>query len=526
MNPFQERITELAKKFTVSEPFYLSSFFEQDGAKRLYDFLESVYKPEYENNFRILIVQDCADHYDYADMPGRAISTLQKYASNIDISNFFILVITNNQNIETELQQVQKFYSTDRIPLQFELIESAEDAIEFVPQDTFCVLPWMHLYVGPDGNVLPCCQGDQQFPIGNIKDRPITDIIKSPRFDQIRRNMVEGRRSKECSRCYAQEDAGLPSGRIFHNSNWKDIRLQDLDPSGKLESIDFRYFDIRLSNVCNLKCRMCSGYFSSAIAQEEIELFGKHSSVDSSLRFKQRQKNLDEILDYIPMAEKIYFAGGEPLLSDEHYKILQKLIDCNNTDLEIIYNTNFTTLHYRSINVLDLWKKFSNITIGASLDAHGKTAEYVRHGCDWNVIESNLELLKSHCPHVHFTVTSTVGILNVSSLIDLQKTWHEDQKLDISNFSLSPMIGPDHLTLTALPINYKKIFDEKIKKHIKWCAISGGTKLASQWQDLLTYMWSKDTSYNLKEFRRLSKLMDSHRSESLEQIIPELKELL
>jgi len=521
-------VLEIQQKYNCSEPLYLSNFFQPDGEKWLYDKLTALYQPVYDDNYRVLVVQDCADRYDYSDLPGTAITTLQKYASQIDISNCFILLLTGNTNIANELEQVRTLYSTDSFPIQH-YIDSTLPALLSAPitgQDTFCVLPWMHLYVGTDGNVLPCCQADHQYPMGNIEEQSIDEIAKSNKFNQLRSNMVAGIRSKECSRCYQQEDAGLGSSRVGYNLKWSHVTVDQCNADGTIDNFKPTYLDIRLNNICNLKCRMCSGYFSSAIAQEETELFGNKISVDSTLKSQQRKSNLVKILEYLPFAEKIYFAGGEPLLAAEHYEILNALIDRGNTDLEISYNTNFTTLQYRNIVVTDLWKKFSTIKIGASLDAIGEVAEYVRHGTNWKTIESNLALVKTQCPHINFTVTSTVGLLNLASLIDLQKTWHVDGLLDISKFSLSAIVGPDHLTVCALPTNHKTRLDLLIKSHITWCQENGASKLASQWNDVLNYMWSKDNSYCLTEFKRLTKIMDQHRNESLVKTIPEFKDLL
>jgi hypothetical protein len=271
---------------------------------------------------------------------------------------------------------------------------------------------------------------------------------------------------------------------------------------------------------------MCSGYFSSAIAREDVELFGNKKHVQSAIGSSQRKLALEEILNFLPQAEVIYFAGGEPLITAEHYEILDALIACGKTDVKINYNTNFTTLQYRSRSVLELWKHFSNITVGASIDAQGSAAEYVRHGTVWETIESNLELVKSQCPYVNLTVTSTVGLLNVASLIVLQKTWHESRKLDISKFSQSILIGPSHLTLTTLPTEHKNRLDTSINNHILWCHKNGAHQLADQWQNVLNYMWSTDTSYNLTEFKRLIAITDRHRGELLEKSIPELQNLI
>ena len=520
-------LLELQQKYDCSDPIYLSNFFEPNGDKWLHSKLTELYQPVYNNNYRLVVIQDCTDRYDYSDLPGVAITTLQKYTSQIDISNCFILLLTGNQKIAQELEQVRSLYSIDIFSMQYQIIDELSVPIKTSDkQDTFCVLPWMHLYIGTDGNVLPCCHADHQYPMGSIEKDSIDNIAKSKAFNQLRENMISGTRSKECARCYQQEDAGLISARLMHNTRWPDITINNVDPDGTIDKFEPIYLDLRLNNICNLKCRMCSGYFSSAIAQEETELFGNTSSVASSLRSKQRKHSLVELLNYLPMAEKIYFAGGEPLLAAEHYEILNALISCGNTDLEITYNTNFTTLQYQKISVLDLWKKFSNVSIGASLDAMGPAAEYIRHGTNWKIIESNLELVKTHCPHIDFTVTSNAGLLNVSSLIDLQKLWHVNKILDLSKFLLSTVIGPDHLTVCALPLEHKTRLDTLIKDHIVWCQNEGNEELADQWNSVLNYMWSKDNSHYLLEFKRLTTQMDSYRKESLAQVLPELKNLL
>lgn len=526
MHQFDNAIAEQQTLYNTVGPYYLSNFCHADGDNHLHNFLISVYQSEYSANFRILIVQDCEDTYDYENMPGRALCALQKHASQIDISNFFILVITGNKNISTELAQVQKLYSTDSCSIQNHVVDGIEYIATRKTQDTFCVLPWMHLYIGTDGNVLPCCTADHRFPMGNIEEQSIDNIAKSSAFNQLRKNMLSGSRNKECNRCYAQEDAGLKSSRLGHNVQWKNITRTDLKQDGSIDKFDPVFLDLRLNNICNLKCRMCSGYFSSAIAQEEAVLFNSKKSVQSSLKLQQQNLGLAEILQYLPTAEKIYFAGGEPLLAAEHYKILDVLIACGNTDLEITYNTNFTTLNYQGRSVLFLWQQFSNITVGASLDAEGDAAEYIRHGTNWNTIESNLELVKSQCPHVNFVVTSTVGLLNVDSLSRLQQRWHNSGTLDISKFQQTVMIGPDHLTVCALPLEHKQRLDQTINHHINWCKENDAKGLATQWRNVLNYMWSRDNSHHMLEFKRLTQIMDQHRNKSLVKAIPELATLL
>jgi uncharacterized Fe-S cluster-containing radical SAM superfamily protein len=356
--------------------------------------------------------------------------------------------------------------------------------------------------------------------MGNIKEQSIDSILKSKKFTVLRNNMLNNRRSKECNYCYIKEDAGLESARKNHNQRWYVS-----NPLSVIEKFNPVYLDIRLNNICNLKCRMCSSYFSSAIADEENKIFGITNNF-SAIKYQQRTASLTEILEYATCAERIYFAGGEPLLSKEHYDILHQLINCGNTNLEIFYNTNFTTLQYQNFSVLNLWNQFSDITVGASLDAQGPVAEYIRNGTKWENIESNLSLLKKYCPHVKFTVTSTVGFLTVESLINLQKHWHNSCILDINNFSLSIMVSPAHMTVGVLPNHHKQRLESIIIQHINWCQQEGAKALANQWNDVLNYMWLRDDSYYLGEFKQLTNIMDQHRKESFVNTFPEYTDLI
>jgi hypothetical protein len=160
---FDTAITDLKQKYSVIDTIYLSDFLK-NGDQWLHQQLTAAYRPAYTEQERILVVQDCADIYNYENFPGQTTLTLQKYASQIDISNSFILVVSSNKLIIDELEQARALYSTDTFPMQSHIVTGPTFVTrQHYPIDTFCVLPWMHLYVGPDGHVLPCCQADHDF---------------------------------------------------------------------------------------------------------------------------------------------------------------------------------------------------------------------------------------------------------------------------------------------------------------------------------------------------------------------------
>jgi len=519
MTKARDALESLSRQYNIIGTIDLeqSSFFE------LHSFLKSVHQECYQALDRIVVVHGAADVYDYTDAPGQNIVQLQKYAREIDISNCFIVVVSGDLDISQGLKQVRDAYAPgdtviDSIWVDTEFIKQTSPV-----QDTFCILPWIHLYVGPDGKVLPCCVADQRLPLGDIKQDSIASIMNGPAAQTLRSNMLNGLRSPECEFCYNRESHGLPGLRIGHNKTYG--HLKDPTASAVLDNFKPVFLDVRLNNICNLKCRMCSSYYSSSIAKEESEVFGKSVVRNTTMINQQRRQYLQDILTFIPSVNHIYFAGGEPLLAPEHYQIVDSVLAQNKNKVSLSYNTNLTTLKFRDRNVLDIWNNFKQISLGVSIDAEGAVAEYVRHGCEWKTVESNLFAVKTHCPHIQINIASTLGFMNVTSLIALQQRWYQQGVVLLSQFSVSMMTSPSHLTVRVLPKHHKQRLEQDIQSHIKWCN-EVDQSLSAQWQSVIEYMWSQDDSNHLSEFCRLTGILDRYRKENFAEVFPEFNDLM
>ena len=472
-------------------------------------------KDDFDPLDRIVIRQDISDEYPYVDGVGTKLIEIQKIINQVDISNCFILLVTPNTNISREIDFVTRFYSVDPNPIEYMLLDGAYKKTVKKYQNTACKKLWNHFYVGTDGNVNPCCIADHRFPMGHISDIGKNDKIKN--YAQlVRSDMSNGYRNRSCSACYEKEDQGLQSVRQVCEPANQSVRIRDLD--------------IRLNNICNFKCRMCSEYFSSAIQQETIELYGKNpvlgfEKISFDRTTKQiKDENLEKILPFLTRdLESIYFAGGEPLITREHYEILHRLIAVQNTGLAIRYNTNLSTLSYKQMNVIDIWSKFSNVTVGASIDASGAVAEYMRHGTIWSSIVDNIHIIKQRASHVKLQIASIVSSLTIENLINLQKTWIDQQLFNVDDFRVQVLTSPNFLSPAVLPQHHKDRISCIIQKHIQHFA---GTNLAKQWHDVLQWMTSNDYTYALKDFSHRTRVLDSHRKESFEKIFPEYKDLI
>lgn len=522
MIELNKALEKFKQSHKVIDTFHYSKIFQPNGEKSLYDWLKTHRKEHYTPLERLVFIQDQADVYDYQDDLGKCTQLIQKAIATIDISNCFITIITTNPLIAEELKIANQGNLNSVDLIQSVVVPGEYSPVTTVYSDTFCAFPWMHLYIGPEGDVLPCCAGNRDHPLGHIDHDEISNIYNNKNFVNLRSRMIAGKRTKECDHCWVKEDSGLASPRMTANSKY--MHLIDHIKTNPVVELKPKYIELRLNKLCNLKCRSCSAYYSSAIAQEIQEMYNVQWP---SLNNTQRKKTLDKILHLLPGIDEIYFAGGEPLLTPEHFTIINELINLDKTDVKIFYNTNFMQLSFRNQDLVEIWKKFNSVTIGASLDAYGVEAEYLRNGTKWDTIESNLAQLKSQSgTNIKFSVTSTVGFLNVESLIHLQKNWVERGLVSIDEFSLSQFIFDSYLSIQVAPYHHKIRLESIIKNHISWVKSQGSDSLAESWQQLIDYMWGEDRSHLLFEFQRITTATDQHRGQSFHKIFPQFQDLI
>jgi radical SAM protein with 4Fe4S-binding SPASM domain len=253
---------------------------------------------------------------------------------------------------------------------------------------SFCMLPLTHLHGWPDGRAYPCCLAKAEHPVGNLKEQTMLEVWNADAMKSMRKNMLADNPCKECGDCYEQESLGFTSMRNNSNKNFAHLidEIDLTDINGTHPDMKFRHWDVRFSNVCNLKCRSCGSTFSSRWYDDDVKLLENVSYPRVRYAGRTSTDIWEQMQPHIPFLEQIYFAGGEPLIMEEHNRILNTLIDNGNTQVRLIYNTNLTELKFKKENVLGLWKHFPQICVAASLDDMGNRAEVIRSGTNWNEV--------------------------------------------------------------------------------------------------------------------------------------------
>ena len=423
-----------------------------------------------------------------------------------------------------------KYNWQDRIPSYIRLEDLTEkQQHRLMSSKTFCMLPWIHLHAWPDGRAYPCCLGNAQHPVGNFKEKSMKEIWNDDAMRQMRINMLNDQPCKECSDCYEQEEYGFASMRNNSNKNFGQ-HIAEIDhtlPDGTTPNFQLHYWDVRFSNICQLKCRSCGSIFSSRWYDDDVKLWGKELRPRVSFAGRHTDDVWEQMQEHIPHLDQIYFAGGEPLIMEEHARILRLLIEKGNTNVRLIYNTNLNELRYKRESVLDLWKHFPNVCVAASLDDMGARAEIIRSGTDWAQVEQNIRDLKRECPHIDFMISPTLSMMNIWNFTRFHRYMVDQGFIRAQDFNLNILQGPQEYRIDMLPADIKQQFKQEFEEHIRWLEpLDGIQRATGGFRGAIEFMMATDNNHLLQGFWETVNDLDWSRSESLLSVVPELEAII
>jgi radical SAM protein with 4Fe4S-binding SPASM domain len=401
--------------------------------------------------------------------------------------------------------------------------------------ETFCVLPWIHLNTWPNGNVYPCCLTDWRNEVGNMKDNTLEEIWNNDKMKDIRKKMLEGKKHSNCDKCYQQESYGLQSTRIASNGWYRDhiptITNKTNKETGHNDDFKLLYWDFRFSNLCNFKCRMCGSYLSSKWYDDDIKIFGGSNLPQAIVNVNDySKKDIGDYIDgFINTVEEIYFAGGEPLIMDEHYMILEKLIEIGNLDVRLRYNTNLSNLKFKKWDLLELWKPFkerngNNVSVFASIDGHGIVGEYVRKGTIWSNIEKNIKTLLDNDINLHVSATTMVyNAYHVTELVDrLAEIGVPYHSIHLNNVLTSPL----YYHMNILPQEHKDKIKDKLYTHLDKIPDVFRDSFRDKYDSIINFLNEEpqDIEYNRHMFKMMTLKLDVGRGENFHKVCPELSQ--
>ena len=437
----------------------------------LYSLLEPLKKPAFDDDERIVLVAA-------NDIPDDLIKHLRWCLIHLDIPEYFILLRTNSESNKSRLSDIAS--------------ESLDDICASIDHghrpifDHLNLCAHMHtgLHVWPDGKMSPCCDYDGYLSDedGNdlsLHDTDLQSVLAGHDMDRLRRSMIQGKRPKQCSKCWDLEEAGKDSRRTlapYRLSNiYGKINWEKLDP--------ISYIGSHPTNHCNLSCRICNSRYSSKIAVEDRKL---------GLHYTSNKSPIDKLYDQISGSKTIRsfeILGGEPFLMKQHLDYMDQIIRDGIAEESVFQFTTNGTVFPSFFNE-DF--RFKRLEITFSIDDIGQRFEYQRNGAKWDSVLANLESFKdfrARNGNVKLGVNTTVSILNVAYLTQLMD-WFGSSGLDHHHFSI--LSEPSCLAIGNMTSEAKDLvlhlLDERFS-HIKKTIVNGRGSDGSEFR---SYIIAKD----------------------------------
>jgi len=458
--------------------------------------------------------------------------------------------------------------------------------------DTFCALPWLHLSSRPDGKMRTCCTSnassvqdpDSSNKIGggevgvvknddgipaNFNTTSLADAWNSSYMRNVRKAMLQGEKPASCLKCYKEEDAGHRSKRNWETEYWAarydlPAMVEKTQEDGSIEP-KIRYIDLRLGTKCQLACVMCSPHDSSGWIKEWQEIFpqiqneklkgtsqweNKGRVHGASYNWhKDNPRFWKELMEQVPHMYQLYFAGGESLIIDEHYNLLEECIKQGYAKgIELRYNSN--AVEWRD-DLFDLWAEFKRVRFHYSIDAYGEQNDYIRYPSKWEHQEEVFWKLDNTADPVEITTATTIMALNIGYIPELVK-WKVTQgfkKINLWPFGAGGInmhfaYWPPQLNVKVLPISVKEKITNKYEQEFypwineNWQKFTGVSEKnidkdtfdnavygIKRYKGLISFMNSEDWSQRLPETREYLSLIDKTRNLDYKKIFPLLEDI-
>ena len=463
-----------------------------------------------------------------------------------------------------------------------------------------CILPFSHFSPRADGEVKVCSDclpmkgipktgtedqmvvledgasrlipGVETFNI--LKGDTIADIWNSEFYKDIRRKMINGERVSICEQCYLDDAVTDTQGLTGIQSKRYSLTYQQklaLNYVAQIEHADkndgsvgdFRpqRYEMRLSNVCNLACRICSPKASTLLAKEfqnNKEMFpgAPEELIDGRYgpgvpQLNDNEEAINDIISILPQLHYLELHGGEPTVHKGVWKILNAAVTSG--DCKHIYIEGHTNILKLTEEQIDTLNQFHKVKISFSIDAYGEENKYLRWPADWNVINEKMKLVKQFNDNtVHKRVLTVLNYWNAATFYKLAE-WVDEINTE---YGLGICHGMDkismglHYRTELAPYELRLEGANKLKEFIERSNLCNfkspyhAKKFNSnfaQWQrhfyyDTVTYL-SKDydidqlnaelkgkhpNTYDIKKLAHITKIFDKIRGVSYKDVFPHM----
>jgi MoaA/NifB/PqqE/SkfB family radical SAM enzyme len=397
-----------------------------------------------------------------------------------------------------------------------------------LPTEKFCVLPWVSLETSPIGTVRPCCLADDEIVDDNRNKFNLTtahfgEIQNSLYMQNLRQEFLDGKQPRTCRKCWREERSGRTSKRMHTLDRLKHMLP---DQTWTVDAKPLMFLDLKLGNICNLKCRICGSWSSSTFATEELEQLRTNDQKKSSYHYQMLRagawprenklfwSEIDKVVDQIQYIE---FTGGEPFMIQEHFDMLQGLVDRGIAGrIEIHYNTNGTQWPEKAE---EIWRHFKTVEIAFSIDDVAERFEYQRSNAVWSEVLDNIQRfqqLRQQYRNIRLQVCTTVNVFNIRYLEQVAQ-WIQQQNFDFVYWNM--MHDAWYFSIAALPDDVKQACIDHLRTaNISW-------QYREEFERICEFM-SCGASTDGSILKMKIHDLDRKRGQNMKNVAPEFAELI
>ena len=392
--------------------------------------------------------------------------------------------------------------------------------------NNFCILPFMSIETSPLGNTRACClYNDEITDNGSkiaLKDSTITEAFNSSDMSELRQKFLRNERPDGCSKCWSVEDAGGVSKRIISNQKY----VKEYNDAALYENPKLKFIDLKLGNICNLKCRICGVYSSSKWINDQLKISvndkDKYIEMNRAGQWPREAETFWE--DLKGLANEITsleITGGEPFLIQEHFDFLRHCVDTGNAHrIDIHYNTNGTQFPQDAIE--NIWPHFRKVEVAFSIDGLDEEFEFQRYGANWQEVSENIRKFHAVRDNANWLTTQlcmTVSVLNIMSSVDVLE-WAETQNFNFLWVNI--LHDPIHFCVQSLApdakIKVKTTLEQQIARLKTQDAVN-------QLTSLIDFMMTANKE-RTEQIKKSLTLIDSIRNQDYKQSLPKLARLI
>lgn len=406
--------------------------------------------------------------------------------------------------------------------------------------------PFTGLATREDGAICACCRS---HPVGFIQDASLEDIWNNATMKRIRQQVLNGERPPECEPCFSLEDQGVESLRQRHIAGKIPEARINLYPKA-LDALNDDYtmpfeiptMELKLNNLCNLKCRMCHPMDSTSWNDwsNVKEFYKKENNIMYAIveqhgleqkphldKFQDNPEWWDSLEKLLPYFRRVEFAGGEPLMDPQHYRILDMLAKYGH-QIEIKYATNLSMLGKSNRTIWEYWPKFKSVAVNVSIDGIGASYEYIRGNASWSELVNNIKQIQT-IPNISRIVGAvTVQVSNVLVLDKIIKYFLDDLGII---FHTHRVEYPKLLSAQVLPFDLRDLAIKRLQmaalqvKDYKMCRDNPKVLeyTLGQIQDNINYLEARDQSDRWQDCVEFNRRLDLTRDQSFTEVTPEFK---